>query len=68
MLIDIHILEVNNPHSHLCIKFPLPPESDHSSMLSKVTEHAYEMPESFSPALALLLTEVRSVYSFALSH
>ncbi|KAG7322176.1 hypothetical protein KOW79_015034 [Hemibagrus wyckioides] len=39
-------------------EFPLPPESDHSSMLSKVTEHPYEMPESFSPALALLLTEL----------
>ncbi|XP_026779887.1 ribosomal protein S6 kinase-related protein isoform X2 [Pangasianodon hypophthalmus] len=39
-------------------EFPLPPESDHSGMLTKVTEHSYEMPLSFSPALALLLTEV----------
>ncbi|XP_053503801.1 ribosomal protein S6 kinase-related protein [Ictalurus furcatus] len=39
-------------------EFPLPPESDHSSMLTKVTEYPYEMPLSFSPALALLLTEL----------
>ncbi|KAK3531589.1 hypothetical protein QTP70_024979, partial [Hemibagrus guttatus] len=37
-------------------EFPLPPESHHSSMLTNITEHSYEMPESFSPALALLLT------------
>ncbi|XP_017345693.1 ribosomal protein S6 kinase-related protein isoform X2 [Ictalurus punctatus] len=39
-------------------EFPLLPESDHSSMLTKVTEYPYEMPLSFSPALALLLTEL----------
>ncbi|XP_026993037.2 ribosomal protein S6 kinase-related protein [Tachysurus fulvidraco] len=39
-------------------EFPLLPEPDHSSMLTKVTEHPYEIPLSFSPALALLLTEL----------
>lgn len=35
-------------------------------MLSKVTEHPYEMPLCFSPALALLLTEVCRVCIFFL--
>ncbi|KAI4880580.1 hypothetical protein NFI96_018138, partial [Prochilodus magdalenae] len=38
--------------------FPLLPEPDHSSMLIKVVDHLYEMPGSFSPGLALLLTEL----------
>ncbi|XP_072548353.1 ribosomal protein S6 kinase-related protein-like [Salminus brasiliensis] len=39
-------------------EFPLPPEVDHTSMLTTVTDHLYEMPSSFSPGLALLLTEL----------
>ena len=39
-------------------QFPVPPESDHCSMLRKVRSFPYEMPLSFSPPLALLITEV----------
>lgn len=39
-------------------QFPLPPETDHCSMLRKVRSFPYEMPLSFSPPLALLITEV----------
>ncbi|TWW74702.1 putative serine/threonine-protein kinase [Takifugu flavidus] len=39
-------------------KFPMPPESDHCSMLRKVRSFPYEMPLSFSPPLALLITEL----------
>ncbi|KAG8008607.1 hypothetical protein GBF38_019841, partial [Nibea albiflora] len=39
-------------------KFPVTPESDHCSMLRKVRSFPYEMPLSFSPPLALLITEV----------
>ncbi|KAJ0062048.1 hypothetical protein NL108_015275, partial [Boleophthalmus pectinirostris] len=38
-------------------KFPVPPESDHCNMLRKVRHFPYEMPLSFSPPLALLITE-----------
>ncbi|XP_046876353.1 ribosomal protein S6 kinase-related protein [Hypomesus transpacificus] len=39
-------------------KFPVPPEPDHCSMLRRVRCFPYEMPLSFSPPLALLLTEL----------
>ncbi|TSP68486.1 Band 4.1-like protein 1 [Bagarius yarrelli] len=39
-------------------KFPVPPESDHCCMLRKVRCFPYEMPRSFSPPFALLLTEL----------
>ncbi|KAF7665279.1 hypothetical protein LDENG_00142040 [Lucifuga dentata] len=39
-------------------KFPVPPEPDHCSMLRKVRTFPYEMPLSFSPPLALLITEL----------
>ncbi|KAM4619833.1 ribosomal protein S6 kinase-related protein [Polymixia lowei] len=39
-------------------KFPVPPEPDHCSMLRKVRFFPYEMPLSFSPPLALLITEL----------
>ncbi|XP_030633915.1 ribosomal protein S6 kinase-related protein [Chanos chanos] len=39
-------------------KFPLSPEADHSNMLTKVREHSYDMPHTFSPPLALLLREL----------
>uniref|UniRef100_A0A3B1JWN4 Ribosomal protein S6 kinase related a n=2 Tax=Astyanax mexicanus TaxID=7994 RepID=A0A3B1JWN4_ASTMX len=39
-------------------EFPVPPEADHSNMLTTVTDHLYEMPSGFSPGLALLLTEL----------
>uniref|UniRef100_A0A3Q3XBK3 Protein kinase domain-containing protein n=1 Tax=Mola mola TaxID=94237 RepID=A0A3Q3XBK3_MOLML len=39
-------------------KFPLPPEPDHCSMLRRVRNFPYEMPLSFSPPLALLVTEL----------
>ncbi|KAK2827029.1 hypothetical protein Q7C36_017955 [Tachysurus vachellii] len=39
-------------------KFPVPPESDHCCMLRKVRCFSYEMPTSFSPPFALLLTEL----------
>uniref|UniRef100_A0A3B3ZX25 Protein kinase domain-containing protein n=1 Tax=Periophthalmus magnuspinnatus TaxID=409849 RepID=A0A3B3ZX25_9GOBI len=39
-------------------KFPVPPEPDHCSMLRKVRHFPYEMPLSFSPPLALLISEL----------
>ncbi|XP_053187775.1 ribosomal protein S6 kinase-related protein [Scomber japonicus] len=39
-------------------KFPVPPEPDHCSMLRKVRSFPYEIPLSFSPPLALLITEL----------
>lgn len=39
-------------------QFPVPPEPDHCSMLRKVRSFPYEIPLSFSPPLALLITEV----------
>ncbi|XP_066534769.1 ribosomal protein S6 kinase-related protein isoform X2 [Hoplias malabaricus] len=39
-------------------KFPLPPQQNHKIMLTTVNDHLYEMPSSFSPGLALLLTEL----------
>nr|XP_019941156.1 PREDICTED: uncharacterized serine/threonine-protein kinase SgK494 [Paralichthys olivaceus] len=39
-------------------KFPMPPELDHCSMLRKVRGFPYEMPLSFSPPFALLITEL----------
>uniref|UniRef100_A0A3Q3JBT5 Protein kinase domain-containing protein n=2 Tax=Monopterus albus TaxID=43700 RepID=A0A3Q3JBT5_MONAL len=39
-------------------KFPMPPEPDHCSMLRKVRSFPYEMPLSFSPPFALLITEL----------
>lgn len=50
-------------HSENCsfenlLQFPVPPESDHCSMLRKVRGFPYEMPLRFSPPLALLITEV----------
>lgn len=39
-------------------KFPVPPEPDHCSMLRKVRSCPYEIPLSFSPPLALLITEL----------
>uniref|UniRef100_A0A8C7QCY9 Ribosomal protein S6 kinase related a n=1 Tax=Oncorhynchus mykiss TaxID=8022 RepID=A0A8C7QCY9_ONCMY len=41
-------------------KFPVPPEPDHCNMLRKVRDCPYSIPKTFRPALALLLTEVRS--------
>ncbi|MCI4386383.1 hypothetical protein PGIGA_G00061680 [Pangasianodon gigas] len=40
------------------VQFPVPPESDHCCMLRKVRCFPYEMPRSFSPPFALLLTEL----------
>ncbi|XP_076835698.1 ribosomal protein S6 kinase-related protein [Brachyhypopomus gauderio] len=39
-------------------KFPVSPEDDHSNMLKKVRCFHYDMPTSFSPPFALLLTEL----------
>uniref|UniRef100_A0A9J8AVU6 Ribosomal protein S6 kinase related b n=1 Tax=Cyprinus carpio carpio TaxID=630221 RepID=A0A9J8AVU6_CYPCA len=39
-------------------KFPVSPEPDHCSMLRRVRSFPYEMPKNFSPAFALLLTEL----------
>uniref|UniRef100_A0A3B4Y0G1 Ribosomal protein S6 kinase related n=1 Tax=Seriola lalandi dorsalis TaxID=1841481 RepID=A0A3B4Y0G1_SERLL len=39
-------------------KFPVPPEPDHCCMLRKVRGFPYEMPLSFSPPFALLITEL----------
>uniref|UniRef100_A0A3B3SR10 Ribosomal protein S6 kinase related n=1 Tax=Paramormyrops kingsleyae TaxID=1676925 RepID=A0A3B3SR10_9TELE len=39
------------------LQFPVPPEPHHSTMLGKVRSFPYEMPETFSPPLALLLLE-----------
>ncbi|TRY57308.1 hypothetical protein DNTS_008898 [Danionella cerebrum] len=39
-------------------KFPVSPEPDHCSMLRKVRCFPYEMPRTFSPCFALLLTEL----------
>uniref|UniRef100_A0A8D3ABT1 Ribosomal protein S6 kinase related b n=1 Tax=Scophthalmus maximus TaxID=52904 RepID=A0A8D3ABT1_SCOMX len=41
-------------------KFPVPPEPDHCGMLRKVRAFPYEMPLSFNPPFALLITEVIS--------
>ncbi|KAG5269354.1 hypothetical protein AALO_G00201070 [Alosa alosa] len=39
-------------------KFPIPPEPDHGRMLGRVKRCAYDMPDTFSPALSLLLTDL----------
>ncbi|XP_022615443.1 putative serine/threonine-protein kinase F31E3.2 [Seriola dumerili] len=39
-------------------EFPVPAEPDHSTMLKKVREFPYVLPNSFSSALILLLTEL----------
>ncbi|KAG9351610.1 hypothetical protein JZ751_022861 [Albula glossodonta] len=39
-------------------EFPVPPERDHCSMLRRVRSFPYDMPRTFSPPLALLLTEL----------
>uniref|UniRef100_A0A672HM73 Ribosomal protein S6 kinase related b n=1 Tax=Salarias fasciatus TaxID=181472 RepID=A0A672HM73_SALFA len=39
-------------------KFPVPPEPDHCSMLRRVRSFPYEMPLSFTPPFALLITEL----------
>lgn len=45
----------------ICLfQFPLPAESDHSSMLNKVRDFPYDLPKTLSSALVLLLTEVTS--------
>ncbi|KAK2912322.1 ribosomal protein S6 kinase-related protein [Channa argus] len=41
-------------------EFPVPAESDHSTMLKKVREFPYILPNTFSSALILLLTELLS--------
>lgn len=41
-------------------QFPVPPEPDHCGMLRKVRAFPYEMPLSFNPPFALLITEVIS--------
>lgn len=40
------------------LQFPLPAESDHSTMLNKVVDFPYVLPDTFSSALISLLTEV----------
>lgn len=40
------------------LQFPIPPEPDHGRMLGKVKQCTYGMPETFSPALSLLITDV----------
>eukprot|EP00064_Thunnus_orientalis_P024489 superscaffoldBa00010582_g24784 len=39
-------------------EFPVPAEPDHSTMLSKVRQFPYVLPQTFSSALILLLTEL----------
>lgn len=39
-------------------EFPVPAEPDHSTMLSKVRQFSYVLPQTFSSALILLLTEL----------
>ncbi|KAK0146230.1 putative serine/threonine-protein kinase SgK494 [Merluccius polli] len=39
-------------------KFPVAPEPDHCHMLKKVRESPYDVPETLSSALALLITEL----------
>ncbi|KAM8769819.1 ribosomal protein S6 kinase-related protein-like [Acanthopagrus schlegelii] len=39
-------------------EFPLPAESDHSTMLNKVVDFPYVLPDTFSSALISLLTEL----------
>ncbi|XP_056303013.1 ribosomal protein S6 kinase-related protein [Danio aesculapii] len=39
-------------------KFPVPPEPDHCLMLRRVRSFPYDMPKTFSPSFALLLTEL----------
>uniref|UniRef100_A0A3Q0RNN6 Ribosomal protein S6 kinase related a n=1 Tax=Amphilophus citrinellus TaxID=61819 RepID=A0A3Q0RNN6_AMPCI len=39
-------------------EFPVPAETDHSLMLTKVRDFSYALPETFSSALILLLTEL----------
>ncbi|XP_067451184.1 ribosomal protein S6 kinase-related protein [Thunnus thynnus] len=39
-------------------EFPVPAEPDHSTMLSKVRQFPYILPQTFSSALILLLTEL----------
>ncbi|XP_062417199.1 ribosomal protein S6 kinase-related protein [Pungitius pungitius] len=39
-------------------EFPLPAESDHSTMLNKVTDFPYVLPETLSSSLILLLSEL----------
>ncbi|XP_057207383.1 RAC serine/threonine-protein kinase isoform X2 [Triplophysa rosa] len=38
--------------------FPVPAEADHCKMLTRVTEHPYDMPAGLSPDLAFLLIEL----------
>ncbi|KAF3692616.1 putative serine/threonine-protein kinase SgK494 [Channa argus] len=45
---------------HRDVKFPVPAESDHSTMLKKVREFPYILPNTFSSALILHLTELLS--------
>lgn len=40
------------------LQFPLPAEPDHSTMLNKVVDFPYVLPNTFSSALISLLTEV----------
>ncbi|KPP64880.1 hypothetical protein Z043_116731, partial [Scleropages formosus] len=39
-------------------RFPVPAEPDHCYMLRKVRSFQYEMPQTFSPSFALLITEL----------
>ncbi|XP_037630855.1 ribosomal protein S6 kinase-related protein isoform X2 [Sebastes umbrosus] len=39
-------------------EFPVPAEPDHSTMLNKVTDFPYVLPETFSSSLIVLLTEL----------
>lgn len=48
-------------------QFPVPAELDHSTMLKKVKNCPYVVPNTFSSALALLLTEVCKRYPLRLS-
>ncbi|KAL2095781.1 hypothetical protein ACEWY4_007929 [Coilia grayii] len=39
-------------------KFPIPAEPNHDRMMERVKRCSYDMPETFSPALSLLLTDL----------
>lgn len=54
----VHICQASSLCTFYSPQFPVPPEPDHSSMLRKVRNFPYEMPLSFSPSFALLITEV----------
>uniref|UniRef100_A0A9J8A1F1 Ribosomal protein S6 kinase related b n=1 Tax=Cyprinus carpio carpio TaxID=630221 RepID=A0A9J8A1F1_CYPCA len=49
---------LNSPPPPYVSQFPVSPEPDHCSMLRRVRSFPYEMPKNFSPAFALLLTEL----------